>query len=140
MRLSLAIVLLPLIIPQLSLAMGKATKGEPKKVEIVGTVEVEITNPIPGPQGEPGLSGYERVNLFSTFQVEFVVINVDCPEGKRVFGGGANLNTADADSLKALKIRSSYPFNDSRWRVRAFWDTSLASKGSTSSCNTPFRC
>ena len=57
MRLFLSLMCLLVAFP----VSAKPLKG-PEEVEIVGTVQVEITNPIPGPQGEPGLDGLDGLD------------------------------------------------------------------------------
>ena len=65
-----------------------------------------------GPAGPPGVSEYERVARASTLPAdETLSIDVPCPAGKLVFGGGA-----DAPA-PGVQLVSSYPVAPSAWRV-----------------------
>lgn len=82
-----------------------------------------------GPAGAPGVSGHEIVSNTGLLPVpttqSFFNVNVDCPFGKRVLGGGYQ-----SGAFSANVIRSS-PNGSSAWRVELFLDE--ATKGAQGS-------
>lgn len=74
----------------------------------------------PGPQGEPGISGYERVDqLIRRFGDSGSAV-AECPEGKRVLGGGYFVNGLPENASR-LRITRSAPFRDFRGGLRVGW-------------------
>src|SRR5262249_24273493 len=73
-----------------------------------------------GPQGLAGISGYEEKTQQVFVPVgAFMTISVSCPAGKKVLGGGFDIETPDD-----VKVFSSEPSSygnviDSGWRVIA---------------------
>lgn len=98
-----------------------------------------------GIQGPPGVSGLEVVaNRAETSSDEFRFVIVECPEGKKVFGGGALIyGDPDADatwvgdhisldlsaplaSLELPKMEGVQNVADDRWMARAHEHTATA--------------
>jgi hypothetical protein len=77
---------------------------------------------LPGPQGVVGISGYEIVTV-ETVPDSSVHTDVDvlCPAGKRVLGGGGRLltGTAGVNGGPPVIIRASEPFGDAGWTITA---------------------
>lgn len=70
-----------------------------------------------GPQGTPGVSGLEIVTNTSAGNSAFAkVIEAECPAGKRVLGGGAQLT----GGALFVALDESYPSTTSRWRATAY--------------------
>jgi hypothetical protein len=70
-----------------------------------------------GQQGAPGLSGLELVTANSASNsASAKLIDVACPAGKKVVGGGAHI--WDAGSFAALD--ESYPTSATTWRATAY--------------------
>lgn len=71
----------------------------------------------PGQQGGPGLAGLEIVTAVSpTDSDEPKQVDVACPAGKRVVGGGAHL----WDAAGKAALDESYPKNETEWRATAY--------------------
>ena len=67
-----------------------------------------------GPQGSPGVSAVQIVTADSADNsVPFKPIDVTCPGGKKVLGGGARLFGAGGD----VAIDESYPTDASTWHA-----------------------
>lgn len=88
----------------------QGVQGEPGAVGPIGPAGV------PGPQGvpgAPGLSGYEIVSSDSAFDSFAIkVLSADCPAGKVVLGGGADLFPSLADPNRdtaPVVLRASEP-------------------------------
>jgi len=70
-----------------------------------------------GPQGASGLAGLEVVSASTTTDSSVAkFVDVSCPAGKRVVGGGAHI--WDAGGKVALD--ESYPTSDTVWRATAY--------------------
>jgi hypothetical protein len=78
-----------------------------------------------GPAGAPGISGYEVVSVVSPFDSSAVkVVLVECPAGKVVLGGGAQIFASPADpnaDAAPLVIKMSRPLADGQpgWSAHA---------------------
>jgi hypothetical protein len=80
-----------------------------------------------GPQGQPGISGYETVLVLSNINSDDrKSMFAPCPEGKKVIGGGAaiTLTFGDSDFAAPIVFKASYPatngiIGDSRAGYRA---------------------
>jgi hypothetical protein len=69
-----------------------------------------------GPAGPPGLSATERVEVTTTASsVSPRTVQMQCPAGKRLMGGGARVN----GTAPTVAIQSSFPDNDNIYRVVA---------------------
>jgi len=79
-----------------------------------GSGEVMVSWNKTGPQGEPGVSGYEQVSATFVVTDTMVSRSVDCPAGKKVVGGGHFVVSA------AAYASTSYPFDDDTWYVQAY--------------------
>ena len=66
-----------------------------------------------GPQGPPGVSGYQQVTRQFAVTGNFTDVNLDCPGGKSVLGGGHFFQRADANDLRLFESR---PVTGSTWR------------------------
>ena len=76
-----------------------------------------------GPPGPAGISGYETVIASAdTNGDNEATATVQCPPGKVILGGGANIHDADSDGVAFLV--DSMPFGNG-WRAEAArnWDT-----------------
>jgi hypothetical protein len=72
-----------------------------------------------GPQGPPGVSGLQRVSAASASTSDDPkTVTVTCPAGKRVVGGGANLE--GVGSTDGVALRDTYPTSDTTWRADAY--------------------
>jgi hypothetical protein len=86
---------------------------------------------IQGPQGVPGLSQYEQVykelgipaNL-ATGSAWYVI--VECPNGKKVLGGGISL-TGDVSVLTDVRVFASQPYTLTSWVASGIWVGQLPS-------------
>lgn len=79
-----------------------------------GANEVMVSWSKRGPEGAPGVSGYERVQATSAVTDTMVSRSVDCPAGKKVVGGGYSVVSA------AAYAAGSYPFDDDTWHVQVY--------------------
>lgn len=73
-----------------------------------------------GPQGPAGLSGYTRVNFSVSVPGSFLgQVDAPCPGGRRVLGGGLQIDDPSVTVNQQLNvhIRQSFPINDSTWRM-----------------------
>ncbi|MBI4210656.1 MAG: collagen-like protein [Candidatus Diapherotrites archaeon] len=62
-----------------------------------------------GAQGLPGISGYEIVRKeVSTSNKQFKILKVECPQGKKVIGGGCSFSGTD-ESLVIVSSNPTYP-------------------------------
>lgn len=62
-----------------------------------------------GRQGLPGISGYEIVKKeASVGNNQFKILNVECPQGKKVIGGGCRFSGTD-ESLVIVSSNPTYP-------------------------------
>lgn len=69
-----------------------------------------------GPAGAPGVSAVERVEVSSpSNSATPKVLEIACPAGKRLIGGGARLN----GGAPKVVLSASYPDNDNIYRARA---------------------
>ena len=69
-----------------------------------------------GPPGAPGLSAIETVNAVSpSSSATTRAISKQCPAGKRLLGGGANLG----GNFTTVAIQRSFPDNDNTWTATA---------------------
>jgi hypothetical protein len=84
-----------------------------------------------GPAGPPGAGGsFTLVRLAvpsANDPSNIKTLDVVCPAGKRVIGGGADLNSSVQNDTR-LAIQDSYPIQDNIWRVVAVKDNA---------CNCP---
>jgi hypothetical protein len=84
-----------------------------------------------GPPGPPGAGGsfqLARVAVPSGNDTNNIkILDVVCPAGKRVVGGGGDLNSSVQNDTR-LALQDSYPINDVTWRVVAVKDNA---------CNCP---
>ena len=72
-----------------------------------------------GDTGSPGISGLEEVNAVSAFDSNTTKFaTAYCPEGKRVIGGGAYVNSGSG----AVAVRTSVPLSGAGagWAVTAY--------------------
>ena len=70
-----------------------------------------------GAQGQPGLSGVENVTAESVSNsTSSKAMDVACPAGKRLIGGGARLYNGGS----FVAVDESYPLNDTTWRATAY--------------------
>ena len=70
-----------------------------------------------GPQGAPGLAGAEIVTAESpTSSSSSRQVDVTCPAGKTVVGGGAQIYSASGKAA----LDESYPSNGTTWRATAY--------------------
>jgi len=71
----------------------------------------------PGPQGSPGVSGLVIVEASTALNAtDTKGEEVNCPAGKRVFGGGA---TAEGPGFTSVAIDLTQPGSDSSWLAAA---------------------
>jgi hypothetical protein len=72
-----------------------------------------------GPQGAPGISGYQIVTKEQPESALgfFGSVSVNCPTGKKVLGGGALAVTADGGVQDGYQVLNSSPLTDSGWRA-----------------------
>ena len=69
-----------------------------------------------GPAGTPGLSAVERVETSSpNNSATPKVVEIACPAGKRLMGGGARVNGGSPK----VALSASFPDNDNVYRARA---------------------
>ena len=87
------------------------------------------TGPV-GPQGPAGPAGsgggftLQRLSNTSGFDASLVkTVDVVCPAGKKVVGGGADINSSQPNDTK-LSVQDSFPLSDNAWRVVAVKDSS----------------
>jgi hypothetical protein len=76
----------------------------------------------PGSQGTAGISGYEIVAFESVANsISHKDVDVLCPVGKRVLGGGGRVVTSTGfeSGSAPIVIRASDPFGDSGWTITA---------------------
>jgi hypothetical protein len=99
-------------------------KGDAGPQGIQGIQGLRGLQGIAGPQGPKGDTGpaatlhYER--LSSSFTVQrgvFSGVVRNCPAGRKVVGGGFQVEGASASEQVKLLILESYPSTDSQWRV-----------------------
>ena len=70
-----------------------------------------------GPQGAPGLSAVEIVSAESVTDSDGnKSVNVTCPAGKHLIGGGAHIYDAAGDAA----LDESYPVDSTKWHARAY--------------------
>ena len=74
-----------------------------------------------GPKGEPGLSGIEIVGASSPFTSSpEKTVTVQCPEGKRLVGGGAGAwGRAMVFVADGIALTASHPHDDRTWLAAA---------------------
>ena len=71
-----------------------------------------------GPAGPAGLSGLERVEATTLLNTASPKpVQMACPAGKRLLGGGARLNGAGASPPVNVAIQASFPDNDNVYRA-----------------------
>jgi hypothetical protein len=71
----------------------------------------------PGAQGAPGISGLQIVEVSSASSSSSTrQIDVSCPAGKQVIGGGAQLWNAGSD----VALDESFPKDATTWRATAY--------------------
>ena len=71
-----------------------------------------------GPTGLTGLTGLEIVTKIGSPQSGvFNVISAECPEGKKVVGGGASISPLGGAYYDDVVMQSSYPLTDTRWQA-----------------------
>jgi len=72
-----------------------------------------------GPQGLPGISGYEMVVKEQSESALgfFGSVSVNCPTGKKVLGGGALAVTSDGGVQDGYQVLNSSPLADTGWRA-----------------------
>jgi hypothetical protein len=105
---------------------GKATNLNADKVDGLTAEELRGPQGATGPQGPPGppgLSGYQQVNtLVALENSAFKSVEVSCPSGKRLLGGGYGfLNGAASNQTiewNGPKFNTSLPI----WRTAVFYD------------------
>jgi hypothetical protein len=69
-----------------------------------------------GPQGAPGVSGYQVVSAFVTVSIngnQTTTGNATCPAGKQVIGGGLDIS----GTALPLQLLGSFPVGVDTWRV-----------------------
>jgi hypothetical protein len=78
-----------------------------------------------GADGAPGISGYERI--VRSFQYTAIVgrdqapaVSVECPDGKKVLGGGGSVAIADAAGEPGdfAVVTESRPSGETLWTIR----------------------
>ena len=70
-----------------------------------------------GPQGAPGLAGVEIVTAETANSSNSPQqVDVTCPEGKRLVGGGAKVHGANAEAA----LDESYPLDATKWHATAY--------------------
>jgi len=70
-----------------------------------------------GPQGVPGVSGYQIVTATNSAALaggRLMNAKAQCPNGMKVFGGGASQTPPGTFNLSLLQV-SSYPDTDMSW-------------------------
>jgi hypothetical protein len=75
-----------------------------------------------GDKGSPGVSGYQIVTVRGAPQSasgRFTVLSADCPAGKKVIGGGAEISNTGAVYYDSVAVESSYPISETRWEAVA---------------------
>jgi hypothetical protein len=81
-----------------------------------------------GPAGSGGSFQLVRIAVPSGNDTSNIkIIDVVCPAGKRVVGGGGDLNSSLQNDTR-LALQDSFPINDVTWRVTAVKDNA---------CNCP---
>lgn len=75
-----------------------------------------------GPQGPPGLSSYERVSAIWQSGIGpsgSYFLSVNCPNGKKVFGGGLEVDYAGltVTQIQNIRLVASYPYSDTGWNA-----------------------
>jgi len=93
---------------------AKIRNGTIQVADVSPGARVGLTGPA-GAQGEPGISGYERVQVSATLVTgdTFKTVTAVCPEGKRLLGGGGYTQ----DSKTFLKY--SFPQANDRYQIQA---------------------
>jgi hypothetical protein len=72
-----------------------------------------------GPQGLPGVSGYEQVNATSSYNSNSTKeLVLSCPDGKQPLGGGAYISLYNGLTPAGVALTRSYP-NGNEWIVDA---------------------
>lgn len=94
----------------------KVRNGTLRRVDFVGG-KLPAGPPGPaGPAGPPGVSAVERVEATSaTNSTPGRTMQIACPTGKRLLGGGARLNPL----LPQVALQQSFPDNDNIYRASA---------------------
>ena len=70
-----------------------------------------------GPQGVPGVSGYQIVTATNSAALgggKLLSARAQCPNGMKVFGGGASQTPPGTFALSLLQV-SSYPDTNTSW-------------------------
>jgi hypothetical protein len=109
-----------------SVASGKVKDGslQPEDVNIQAFTALLSGPPgLQGVQGVPGVSGYELVTGQSANNSsDPKSVDVACPTGKKVVGGGARVTPA---GTAEVKLDASYP-TATGWTAHAFEEAALA--------------
>jgi hypothetical protein len=94
----------------------KVRNGTLRRVDFVGG-KLPAGPPGPaGPAGPPGVSAVERVEATSVSNsTPGRTMQIACPTGKRLLGGGARLNPL----LPQVALQQSFPDNDNIYRASA---------------------
>jgi len=84
---------------------------DPEKCAVYEDVVNWNQQGIQGDQGDPGISGWERVSTTTSVGANTIHagLAVNCPAGKNVLGGGVETSTS------AMIVLESYPPLDTRW-------------------------
>jgi len=100
----------------------------------IGTIVLLVLTPVTGEQVSSGLHGYQIVShqVFLAAGERGTNVHVDCPAGKKVVGGGYDIETPDF-----VKVFSSEPtdglgnFSDHGWNVFVRNDDTINSRQTT---------
>lgn len=76
-----------------------------------------------GKDGANGVSGYERIVVVSPSDSADKTVLVDCPDGKKVIGGGGAVSVTSS----SVQILNSFPSSDTQWTLLAVEHNSLSS-------------